>query len=330
MQRDAQRKPGIYPNLSHWDYHDAPAFSASMAWSMWTRCARYAWWYSTFNPNYEPVHKREYDIGTAVHLACLEPDKMQSQIVVIDGFADFKKQEAQALRDAAYAQGKVPILRHKLAEIYAIRAAVLEDPEASKLLRRAQGSCEVSAFYNDPDTGIPCKLRADHVLNAGNDMVDIKSTSNANPAWFKRQIPQQGYHLRAAWYLHGWEIAAEKRPKRYSFLCVEVKPPYLVSVIECEERALEAGELIRMECAARFADMLNKGDCPGYVDPRTGRPTVHKVGLPGWYEFELSDRMEGGDFSRIAEKPSIDMLRRGVEMQRPLDGPPPEDGDFEF
>src|SRR5215212_507863 len=92
------------------EYHAMRALSASGAWLLAEECAAKFLWRSPWNPLYLPEAKTEFDIGVAAHLAVLEPARQAESIVVIEA-GDYRTMKARDARDAARAQGKVPLLK---------------------------------------------------------------------------------------------------------------------------------------------------------------------------------------------------------------------------
>jgi hypothetical protein len=311
------RTAGIYRKLREDEYHDVAAASASFLWDVETRALRYAWHRSPFNPDYQPVRKKVFDIGTAVHLSLLEPARMAEKVRVIHA-DNFLTKAAQKARDEAYEEDKVPILAKDFPTIEAMRKHILEHPVASQLFSRQRGDTEVTGYFYDPRTNVPCKLRVDHVLNAGNDLVDIKTMSNCKPSEFAKRYVDGGHHARAAWYLNGWEILTGRRPKNYWFLCVERDEPHLVSVIRATPRAIEWGDILNRKALDTFAKFWDSDDCPGYVDDLTGEYTAFDVELPAWYETSLFHRYQADAFELSTPGKTASELRVAYEGQAPL------------
>src|ERR1041384_7617158 len=91
------------------DYHAMRALSASGAWLLAEECAAKFLWCSPWNPLYAPEAKTDLDLGIAPHLAVLEPERQADSIVLIEA-GDYRTTKAREARDAARAEGKVPLL----------------------------------------------------------------------------------------------------------------------------------------------------------------------------------------------------------------------------
>lgn len=288
-------------NLPEAEYHAAAALSASGAWAIAQDCPAIYWHTSPFNPNAErPETSKDFDIGTALHLAVLEPARREARIVVIEA-DDWRTKAAKEARDAAYAAGKVPLLPKNGDLVDEMRKALLAHEWTADLLRGA--STEVSFFWDAE--GIPCKARADLISRDGR-MADLKTSASASPSFFQRQAWNNGHFLRAPFYQDGWMMAGGKPVKDYWFVVVGKDAPHLITPIRLDDRALAWGRLMARRAIDLFRRCRDEGRWPGYTDgPMT-------IGLPTWAEYQLADREASGDFA-----PSAADVRRAAEFLEP-------------
>src|SRR5262249_49346223 len=91
------------------EYHGMRALSASGAWSLAEDCPAKFLWRSPWNPLWEGNDSPDFDLGTAAHLAVLEPDQFAARTQLIDA-ADYRTNRARESRDQARVEGKVPLL----------------------------------------------------------------------------------------------------------------------------------------------------------------------------------------------------------------------------
>jgi hypothetical protein len=90
------------------------------------------------------------------------------------------------------------------------------------------------------------------------------------------------------------------------FLRPVKKPPYLVSVVSFDRRALEWGRRANREACALFARSLAENDWPGYREPGQNHERAFRVSLPPWAINQLQDREEAGEFAAaLAEAGSM-------------------------
>jgi hypothetical protein len=276
------------------EYHALRALSASGAWLLSEECAAKFLWRSPWNPLYLPEAKSEFDIGVAAHLAVLEPARQADSIVVIEA-GDYRTAKAREARDAARAEGKVPLLPYQLDIVQAVAGSIRAHPIGGRAFR--DGEAEVTLLWRDPDTGVPCKARPDYLPAHGRWLVDLKTAASANPRSWRDQAYRLGYHARAAWYLDGAAAVFGEAPEEYWFVVVEKEPPYLVSVIAFDAEALEWGRRGNNRACALFARSAAANDWPGYCDPGQNRERGFRIGLPSWALYQLQDREVDGAFA---------------------------------
>src|SRR3982750_4336367 len=123
------------------------------AWLLAEECAAKFLWRSPWNPLYLPEAKTEFDIGVAAHLAVLEPGHQADSIVVIEA-GDYRSSKAREARDAARAEGKVPLLPYQLDIVQAIAGSIRAHPIAAPAFK--EGNAEVTLTWVEPETGIAC------------------------------------------------------------------------------------------------------------------------------------------------------------------------------
>lgn len=302
-------EPGIYDIPSdryHGDCCSSPSISASMAWTLTEQCPAALWWGCYLNPDFRPENKKAFDLGTAAHTLLLEPETWNERAVLVDA-DDYKTKAAQAARDAAWAEDRVPLTGPQRDSIIAMRAALLSHPLARKAWEN--GAAEKSHLWRDQETGVWCKCRPDFRPDHGRWLVDYKTTTSARADEFQRRFYDLGHFARAAWYLEGVSETADITPEAYWFVVQEVRPPYLVAVYRASQRALEWGAMFNRRARHDFARCLSTGAWPGYNED-----TASDIELPPWAEFRFEERRERKEF---APRPADDLKRLAAEGYAP-------------
>jgi hypothetical protein len=285
------------------EYHAIKALSAGMAITLDRECPLRAWLDSPFNPAQVFEHRTAFDIGTAAHLAVLEPELLAERAVLHE-FDTYATKESRGIRDAAWAVGKTPLKPEEWDVVQSIAEALCPSKSAAGRLFTG-GHPEVSLTWEWD--GVPCKARPDYMPDSVDYLVDLKTANSANPRAVARKAFDEAWYVRAAWYLAGTEAATGKRPKHYSFVVVEKDPPHIAEVYELDDRSLIWGERIIGRVLRLFAECTASGRWPSYCG---GKPTI--IGLPGWAEFQLADREQAGEFDHptLAEtKQSLDWMK---------------------
>lgn len=228
---------------------------------------------------YEQLHgrpeKRQFDFGHAAHaevLGCGAP------LVVVDA-DDWRTNAAKAQRDAAYAAGHVPILRHEHEQVLGMADALRQHPVASALFNPEDGRPEQSLFWIDPRFDVFRRARLDWLPDAADGrmiLADYKSTVSADPAAVAKSIGNYGYHQQAAWYIDLVKALGLAEEVAFVFVMQEKTAPYLVTVAEPDHTALRIGRHLNDRALEVYAECTATDTWPGYTDE------VELVSLPPW------------------------------------------------
>jgi hypothetical protein len=281
-------------SMSSDDYHADSALGSTGARMLATSCpAAFRWQL--------PQVKREFDIGNATHLLCLEPEKFRAKIAVVEGrdkkgnpSAGYVSQDAKDQRDAARLAGKIPLLPDELEDIRAMRAAIFEDPIAGVAFRA--GEAEQSLFWTDPEFNVRCKTRPDWLPSHVRYLIDVKTSMSADPEDFQKAVVNYGYHQQAAWYLDGVEQVLGHKPERFAFIVVSKKPPHLVTTCWLHEDAIAWGRILNRYARGVYAWCREKNIWPSYQPDPFGVPQAFTIDLPIWAKKDLEFRHEAGEF----------------------------------
>jgi hypothetical protein len=213
------------------------------------------------------------DIGTVAHAMFL----LGEDRVRVLNITDFRTNKAKELRDAAIAEGRIPL---KLSSYEGVRRVVdkLEEfrlrtgaftggkPEQTLVWREANqwGRCKVDWLPDEP----------------GAFLWDLKTTSAlANADTFGRSA--FGYDMQAAYYPRGAECVRGEPPEGMRFCVVETKPPYGIKVFEYTPAALDDANEEIAEAIALWERCRDTGAWPSYSDE------VEWIDIPPW---KLKDR----------------------------------------
>jgi hypothetical protein len=263
-------EPGIY-SIPADEYHAHPALSSSGARRLLPpSCPALFKWERDNGQG----HKRVFDFGHAAHKMVLGDGP---ELVVVDA-ADWRTKAAKEERDAAYAEGNVPLLPAEFETVQLMAAEQRRHPAA---FEPTSGKPEQSLFACDPATGVWLRARLDWLPDPSDGrmrIVDYKTTVSAEPAAFARSVAKFGYYMQAAWYLdivHALGIADDPA---FVFIAQEKTPPYLVCVFELDEYALRIGRKRNREAIEVFADCTARGEWPGYATE------VATISLPAWFD----------------------------------------------
>mgnify|MGYP003147072140 CR=1 FL=1 len=291
MTVDKTLEPGFH-ELTNEEYHSFKnVLSSSGARSLLNVCpARFR--YDADHPQ-EP--NRNFDIGNIAHRLILG---LGSMVEIVDA-KDWRKKEPKEIRDAAYAAGKIPVLKSEFDACQEMAQAIVDHPFAGGLFK--EGSPEQSIFWQDEEFGFMCRARPDWLPTAGKIFADYKTTTSAAPIDVNKSVDNFSYYQQAAWYADGIRAVGHIDEPIPVFVFQEKKAPYLVTVAQLDPIALEWGNILNRKARSIFAQCLERGEWPGYADD------VITAELPYYTESKLQRRHEAGEFETA------------LEMQAPLE-----------
>ena len=282
--------PGIYDmaaEVYHADPCQTPSLSAGMINDLLIAPAK-CWFNSRrLNPDWEePEGQEKFTIGAVAHLIFLEPKRFRDSVCVVEA-DDWRKKEAKQARDEARADGLIPILEKHMDRVMDAREVFNLHPLAAPAFQN--GQAEKSIFWQHPVYGFWCRARPDFIADAGH-LCDYKTTGNADPQEFGKHAYKLGYHRRAAWYIDGMR-ALGREPTHYWFINQETAPPHLISVVELDDNAIEAGRAENDKAAALFARCLQTQDWFGYRHrEHQSQDRAFRVGLPNFAYYQIDER----------------------------------------
>src|SRR3990172_2067727 len=157
----AGMKPSIFANIAFQDYisdklGECPTLSASIAHTLLTQSPRHAWFsHPRLNPAQQPEEAEIADIGSVAHHVLLAGDTRA--IVLIDA-KDYRTNAAKEARDAARANGGIPLLQHELAAVNDIVIAAkdyLANSEIAGIFD--DGAAEQTIVWQEGDAWCRCR-----------------------------------------------------------------------------------------------------------------------------------------------------------------------------
>lgn len=178
--------------------------------------------------------------GTATHCLTLEPDQFASRFTVAP-----KVDRRTTAGKAAWAEfcaasgGKTILDADTHANALAMADAIRHDPIA-RILLSEDGVCEKAMYWDDPDSGMPCKLRADKLIEDAVQpiVVDVKTCLNPLPNDFERSAWGYGYGHQAAHYCSGVREAYDVQAVLCYIIAVRNVAPWDVFVYEMDDAEL--------------------------------------------------------------------------------------------
>lgn len=271
-----QVEPGLYKEIPFDEYAEWDAVNATILNGLSRTPAHVR--YELLHGGKEPTPS--LDLGWLVHLAVLEPERFEAEVVVppkVDrrtkvGKAEWAKFQAEH-GDAILVDADT------YAKVNAMAVSVFQHETAAEFFQRP-GQTEISIVWDDKEFGLRCKARIDRVSSIGDWPIigDLKTARNAARSAFERAIHNYGYHVQAVHYLAGLEALYPTggMHRRFVFFVVESEAPYLCAAYELDEAAIAEAETVRRRHLATWKQCIETGNYPGYPQG------IDYVSLPPW------------------------------------------------
>lgn len=244
----------------HMDPAASPSLSSSIAQILLRESPRKAWFsHPRLNPNYRESHESKFDLGTCAHAVLLEQDS--SNIVVVDA-DDWRTKAAKEQRDLARTAGKTPLLARHYDDVRNMVDAALAYIEGSDIAEAwHDAESEVTGVWHEKGVWLRCRF--DRLAKDRSSIIDYKSTTDASPEGFSRQIQRMNYHLQEAFYRRCIRALVGTDP-RCVFLAQEVTPPHDPSLAACSNAMREIADAEVERAIGMWRQCLASGEWPGY------------------------------------------------------------------
>lgn len=209
----------------------------------------------------EPFKKdsRAKEMGSAIHMALLEPDLFAKTYHVA---------EADLRTDAFYRGlakdlgGSVVLTRPEHRKVVGMQEAAYRNKRFAGYMK-ARGRNELSVVSTDSETGVPTKCRFDRM---GDSVFafDVKKCQDARGEEFTKPISNYGYYMQVAFYQHVWFCETGERLKEFPLIAIEEGSPHGVICHDLDEIALELGRIHYREALDTYARCKDSGIWPAY------------------------------------------------------------------
>ena len=208
----------------------------------------------------------EMVLGTLTHSRILTPDEPLPRLAVKPADMKFSTREGKAWRAEQQAAGLLIVTAAEHDALLGMSRSVGAHPLASRML--SSGLTEASAFCAFQLEGGGClrKGRFD-MVPAANVLCDVKTTVDASPEAFRRDLVEKGYATQAAYYLDLWnDLMPDDRREGFVFFVVEKKPPYLVAAYQVHANALSWARARNVNRLATYIRCTVEDRWPGYPE----------------------------------------------------------------
>ena len=245
----------------HSDPAPSPSLSASIAKILISHSpmhARAA--HPKLNPHAVSDENEIFDIGTAAHSLLLEGIDVMVEVP----YDDWRTKAAKEMREEIRRSGKIPILS-KLANAVGNMAGL-----ARKFLRESELDTQIEDFAPEhtvvwKDDGIFLKARFDLLHRTKPLIIDYKTTDDANPWSFARQIVGLNYEFQVAHYCDALRAIRQlERDPTFIFLVQERSYPYACSLVGADPSIVMLGHDKMVRARALWRECVSSNDWPAY------------------------------------------------------------------
>lgn len=298
-------KAGLYDDIADETYHRDPvattSLSSSVAKTIIAKSPRHAW---QAHPRLNTTLLDEIekptpamDAGTAAHKLILGRGREIKEIMA----DDFKTKAAQQARDAARAEGMVPILSHRMEGVRLQRQAFFDQIQGTEVADLFNdGAGEVTGVWQDlEDTW--CRMRIDWLPTKAREgghisLVDVKTTAGSAQAEDWQRIAfDMGYDIQDAFYQRGArEIIKDVRSVTMYFVVLEQNAPNGLTIHRFGGQAYAEAEVCVDMAVSLWSTCLSQNKWPGYqaqtthIDPpkwRSERSKLRGMGMHRYVEI---------------------------------------------
>ena len=216
-----------------------------------------------------------FALGSAVHALVLEAENN----LVMRGPEDRRGNKWKEAKLAADLDGKILLTEGDYDLAQAIAAPIINHEVVKGWIADPSFVAEASFFAEDYLTGVKMKCRPDGYLVGSGIVFDIKTTRDASPEGFPREIRNYNYDLQASYYLRCLQQAGYMATT-FVFVAVEKEPPYAVCL-----HALTEGYLgVADARVTATLEKISRAEASNLFT--TGWPLINVVDLPRWQTAE--------------------------------------------
>jgi len=222
------------------------------------------------------------DFGNAFETKLLEPDEFKNNVAVFPAEKikfDIREirpelkvvgnsKEFKSAKESFYAENAEKYIiedysTEGLSTLEDMEKSCRENPIISKLLSQVEK--QVSIFWTDEKTGVKLKTRPDVSRSEKNVIVDVKTTRDASPRMFSKQINDLNYWLQACLQIEGClKSGYMEKIDGYFWLAVEKEAPFNAVIYEFDKDDIERKMIKVLMLLDRIAESEKSGVWPGY------------------------------------------------------------------
>lgn len=283
---------GAVYSLPNEDYHADFAIGSSGLKRLAVSPLHY--WAEYLDPNRVRKDTAAFAFGRAWHCAVFEPERFETDYVVMPDGLDRRTKEGKALYQELMESGREVLSAADAVTITLMSELAREHPISNVVFNAnaEHGQAEVSLFAVDPASGVRVKIRPDWMLVPcaafpNGLIIDGKTTTDASEAGFARAVWNLEYGLQAAFYTRVFcqVFGTSKRPA-FLWLAQEKEAPHAAAYYAAGEDLIAYWDAKIDPLLELYAKCKATDTWPGYSEK------VSTLTLPVWAQKQLQENAQ--------------------------------------
>ena len=211
-------------------------------------------------------------LGRAIHKAVFEWDSFADDYVVLDKEVNLRTKEGRAQRDEL-AKTHTVLKPDQMTLIKKVVESIRRRPEISELI----DGCEFErSHFVRHNERLVLKARTDGYNPKKNTIIDLKTTLDASPNSFIRDIFKYGYHFQDAFYIDVIEKLTSGTPN-FRIIALEKNYPFEACTYELSPKSVAIGRKQYQVELEKLDKALREDKWPSYGPFNYVKP-------PAWLE----------------------------------------------
>jgi exodeoxyribonuclease VIII len=254
--------PGFFQDIPFHEYLEDPAINNSGLKLFHQSPTKFKHWENNDKPG-TPTQIE----GSALHCAILEPEVFVTRFG--KGPAPRKGSAGRIKWDKANSTA-MPLTPRQWENVEGMAKAFEHTSCTITQELLTEGTPEMSIWWDDPITGLRCKIRPDW-LRTDDIIIDLKSTQAGSPRGFLHEVRRWGYDRQAVWYERGLNAAykaagVNRHVEAFIFIVVENFSPYETAVYMLPDDIIEkARQQVDIDLEG-YAECVKNDIWPGYAN----------------------------------------------------------------
>lgn len=294
-------KPGIHTDISIESYHaDKTWISATGLKHSAASMAQYKYF---LDGGYDDDNKPHFSFGNAFELALLDTKGFEEKVAIAqteiwkhDALAekpDLKVpansksyQDAKKAFEAANADKYIipDVGKESFETIEEMMKSCYRDQWIQELIKNI--NYQNTLCWIDPVTQLQMKTRPDICKINKNVIVNLKTTTDASPSAFSRELASYDYPLQAVVEIEGAiRTGLMELVEKYFWLVVEKQAPYNAVLYNFEISDWQTYQDSYKFLLSRIKRCMESGIWPGYTDRADNQFGILTARVPAWYSI---------------------------------------------